>query len=219
MILDIKSLSRCNISSENLLIIEHICELIKIRSSSADQVKEGPWLAGGAVTRLLSGEGFCSGVDFDVFFRNKEDYDILKQRLNAETMKSKKFPNSESMCSKKVSIANKEIIVQLVGFNSYNSIGDLLSSFDINVCRAAICEGCLFSEPGTIESISTKEGRVLKVTNYKSTMRRVIKYSNRGFIFTTNISELFAPFIGDEKKEYDDYVFGKTLQDEIDYEI
>lgn len=132
------------------------------------------WLAGGAVLRVL--EGNTEHADVDLFFHDgdaaREYEDAL---LGADFTKLADAPPTYKRGAE---------TVQCINFKFYDSMREVLESFDISVCKVGFEGGKLVADAEVLDDIRTKRPRFCALVNAPATLLRVVKYSKRGYVFT-----------------------------------
>lgn len=113
-----------------------------LRSFGFLNLKEGPWVAGGAVRRLLL--GLPMGGDIDIFETKTEKTEINENGRSRTSRilssrddinyKGNSTPDVENFELKKSNIERK---IQLIAKPEYVSVEKLISDFDFTVCMAA----------------------------------------------------------------------------------
>lgn len=145
-------------------------------------LKDGVWLAGGAVRDLLLNNKNVKDWDF---FYNSEDY--LKQHL--EFLMS---PPNQIVLNTKTETPNcitlnrsDGLKVQLIKIAFYPSIFELLDSFDYTICQFAMERGSgnMIHRPESLWDLARKRLVINKITYPIASVRRLVKYGNRGFTF------------------------------------
>jgi hypothetical protein len=159
------------------------------RSSNIDEFKlvaeslpklsleEGPWLAGGSIRRTLSSLPLDEG-DFDIFFKDEDQYNTFKPFFTDGPIKLPKSPNSETYSLHK---NDKDYKIQLINTYYFKSATDLLESFDFTICQFATDLNNVLFNPLSLIDITSRRLVVNKIMYPVASMRRVIKYSKQGY--------------------------------------
>lgn len=136
----------------------------------------GPWLAGGALTRLLAGEDPLKG-DIDLYFKNNDDFN--------------KFKESLTFCAPNVRVVKENTAVltleagpvtyQLIHHSPKNSPVEVIQEFDLTVCQVAYDGSSLIVGEHTLWDISRKMLLINKVNHGPSVIERIIRYASRGY--------------------------------------
>lgn len=142
----------------------------------------GPWIAGGAVRRPVAG-GTPKDSDFDYFFKDEkqlEDFRGRMERLGLTKLYSNDF--NETFSGKlKVDGKDTQVKVQAIKFRFYESLSDVLDSFDFTICQFG-WNGCdVYFNPCSIIDVANKRLVVHKISFGVSTMRRLVGYSKQGY--------------------------------------
>ena len=166
-------------------------------SFKLNPTKDGPWICGGAVRKTIQNVELDS--DIDVFFKSKDQYHILYDKLMAlgsavrvERQTHKESKNSVTNIFIKTNtpfydwirigdIKSKEVKVQLIEFGFFNTIEDVLDSFDFTIAQFGYDGTDFISGPYSLHDLGRKRLAVHKVTYPVSNLRRLIKYTNQGF--------------------------------------
>ncbi len=150
----------------------------------------GPWLAGGALRRTISGQPLDS--DFDFFFASKEQLEefskAIRNEPNIRVLKERQNQNnlqlllelSEEMGVDK-GIFQKNITVQCISIGFYNGIEAVLDSFDFTICQFGFDGQQLYCGDYALWDLARKRVVVNKITYPVASVRRLIKYTGQGF--------------------------------------
>ena len=134
------------------------------------------YLAGGALRTILK----CSGElvsDFDFFFKNFEEVEKLREKLDYNGWEQTyECPQGFLYTYKK---SNHKL--QLICETEYNSANFLISSFDVSACMCALHEEVLTFTREFVRSVKTKNLRTCNVTFPVATIKRLIKYAQKGY--------------------------------------
>ncbi len=178
--------------------------------------KEGPWVAGSAVTRTLK-DSLAGNVypissldldrlsDVDVFFANMEQ----AQSFIAELKKmhpgevNEREPDFETELYEdtgglfhqtfNVFTVKGELIVQCVLVDFYKSMQELIDSFDFTHCQFATDGTNTIYYQRSHDCWSTKTLEVNKITRPKSSVFRLCKYAIQGYKPSDQCLDIFAP--------------------------
>lgn len=143
------------------------------------------WLAGGAIRRLISGQKLDS--DFDFFFKTQKDLNSFKlDLLGNENIRINQINESEHNTSYKIEISLMPSIYvkttfQLISINYYNSLEDVLGSFDYTLCQFGIDKGKLICGDTSLWDLGRKRLAVNRITYPVASLRRLLKYTNQGY--------------------------------------
>jgi hypothetical protein len=185
-----------------------------------EHITELPTFRGHAVTqplyRLLNGRGFIGGSyagwtvspypkqfvpnDIDIFMRSEADALSFREELRGEGY----WLRQESAIAFTMTHYEKkkkdiQIIKPSPEWSSFP--GDVIESFDLDVCRAILIKPRLCLADYNAGSLC---GKVLRVNNPLRTLKRILKYQQRGVGF--NDHELLKVFqaweaASDERKQ------------------
>lgn len=159
-------------------------------------LNDNVYLAGGSLRTVLK----CSAEDvsdFDLFFKSFEAVQPLRTRLEEEGWeKVFECPKGFLYTYKK----NKHK-VQLICETEYASIEELLNTFDVSACIAGYYDGLVHYSREFVRSVRTKKLRTCNVTFPVATLKRLIKYSAKGY------------FCGDAAEDFCREMNGKVFQE------
>lgn len=177
-----------NPSDSQLYHIVDMLESIGIKIQSS-----GPWVAGGAVLRTFM--GLAIDTDLDIFFPNELSYTAAKLILekNAKLVRETKFSNTFEFT---VEHTNKELTVtiQLVKYVYSDKISDIIQNFDLSICQLGFDGERIVCPEESIEDLRAKRMTIHsdRITHPGSTLKRIIKYAQRGFYVTNENIQNFA---------------------------
>jgi hypothetical protein len=139
----------------------------------------GPWLAGGAVRRVLSGQP-VKDSDFDLFVASKEQSASCEQFVesNGGKLKSKNKFNSTYDLPVEEGLVAK---VQIIYFQHYNNAVDVVDSFDYTICQFVTDGETLGCGEYSLFDLTRKRLAVHRISYAMSSMRRMVKYIKQGF--------------------------------------
>jgi hypothetical protein len=156
----------------------------------------GPWLAGGAIVRALTGERQSSDLDF--FFASEEQFDAfcgaLEKSAPLVSMK-------EGRAGKKYRLRpdrrwwrpdRERPAVQAVGLKFFDSPVGVLADFDLTCCQFAYDGKWIITSDRAVEDLLKRELRINRIANPASTMHRAMRLSRRGFFFAPAAATAFA---------------------------
>jgi hypothetical protein len=143
-------------------------------------------LAGGSLRTILN----CAAEkvsDFDLFFKSFEGVTTLREKLLAAG-----WENIFSCPEEKLFTYKKgRHKLQLICESEYSSPAQLIKSFDITACVAALHEGEIFFTREFVRSVFKKQARIQNVTFPVATIKRIVKYNNKGYL-VSRAAEDFA---------------------------
>lgn len=159
-------------------------EFINILEYLPSVSKEGPWIAGGALRSLVANEDHVS--DYDFFFKDKEQLEMFRSIMESSASIKILSKKSNDHCDTySIVIPNKEynkFEVQLVHISYYESPQLLLDSFDYTICQFAYDGDSFFTGEFSILDLMRRRLAVNVITYPVSSVRRMIKYTNKGFL-------------------------------------
>ena len=133
-------------------------------------------LAGGSLRTVLN----CAAEkvsDFDLFFKTFQGVTALREKLlSAGWTNTFSCPEEKLFSYKKGQ--NK---IQLICEREYFSPQELIESFDITACVCAYHEGIIFFTREFVRSVFRKQARIQNVTFPVATIKRIVKYSHKGY--------------------------------------
>lgn len=138
-------------------------------------MKHGPWLAGGAVRRLLQGRSIADG-DMDFFFTSKAEWQKFFNALQGFEVVHK----SDAAITYMVDGIKVQFIKRLF----YDNLDKLFGDFDFTACQVATDGKSIAYGPDSVGDIAANVlrfatvGRITK----KTVMGRFLKYLNHGFM-------------------------------------
>ena len=161
-------------------------------------------LAGGSLRTLINPDDKV--VDYDLFFIGEDIGDIknnLQQRIFDLGGKKIFQCKKDELRSFKLG----EIKIQFISIQSikYNSVEDLLNSFDINASRFAFDGESLYCFKESIADIFYNHISLHKVTYPTATLKRIAKYWEKGFKIT-RASKEFVRQVRDNGLDMDEEI-------------
>ena len=157
-------------------------------------------IAGGSVLTLLMFESPFLIKDIDIFPNSIEDYEKIKLKLD-QKLKKDKVNVTENKNSR--SYRFKEITIDLIK-KFYKNTEDCLSSFDLSVVKFGFNQNYDFFSLTKLSSIFNFEMRVFyfdKPDKAFSRLRRIIKYSQKGFkIRSIDLIDIYSIIKSNENK-------------------
>lgn len=167
----IKMTSECSTSFAEYMSISDI-----IKSN----IKNGPWLAGGAVTSIKNNR---IPRDYDVFCKNDHQRMLLEKRLlkHSFILTRKSAFATTFISQEKLHIdGSNNVIVQIINGN-FNSIDKLFDSFDFTICQMAMDKEYVVARKSSIEDDNNKILKIHSISNPLNTLMRISKYNHRGY--------------------------------------
>lgn len=133
------------------------------------------WIAGGAIRQWFNDGELVT--DIDVFGKNQESLDnFVSEKLWA----AKKISEQDHLSS----FSLNGQLIQVIKYDYYDSIHNLLDSFDFTVCQFAWDGKTVYSTEAAIVSVLRKHLRVHQITKELAadSLRRAFKYQRKGYI-------------------------------------
>lgn len=173
-------------------------------------INKDVWLAGGSLRTLIDPkEKIC---DYDLFFKRQEK-DIEGSKYNKVPEVRQKLNNLGFKCTfecpeGKLYTYQKEIInmltedmestfikVQLICEYFYQTPEELLSTFDLSPCLFATDGKFLWTYKYAVRDVKRKVARCHKLTYPVASVKRLIKYSNKGYNVNLAIQDIVSNLI------------------------
>lgn len=141
--------------------------------------------------------------DYDLFFTDTSKIDSVKAKLHRKGY-TKVF---ECPQGKLVTFKNEDTKIQLINKRDYLDCYDIISSFDITACCAAY-DGKEFYKHNRFVFDNLNKLINLNAIEYPmATMKRIAKYSQKGFRLTTQAIEDFVTYCNQVELTEDNKVF------------
>ena len=148
-------------------------------------VKDQIWVAGGAIRRTIANQPLDTDVDY--FFkkgsksldfkgllsqRNENDVEVLRKTDTATTYVVR-YTNDNQQTS--------TIKVQEIKVDFYDSIEQLLNTFDFTICQFAYDGENLHCGDYSLHDLGRKRLVINNITYPVASLRRLIKYTQQGY--------------------------------------
>lgn len=133
------------------------------------------WLAGGAIRQWFKGGEAAS--DVDVFGKNQEALDnFIKEKLSS----AKKLSERDHL----ISFSLNGQIIQVIKYDYYENISNLLDSFDFTICQFGWDGEAAWATEPALVSCLRGHLRVHKIAPELAadSLRRAFKYQLKGYI-------------------------------------
>lgn len=123
----------------------------------------------------------CKVSDIDCFF--PDEVTLFKFGQHLETMGFAKSPGiNERVVNYCLLEGDEKLYVQLVKLSWYDSVAEVVSTFDLSPCMWALDNaGSIAFGRHTPHDTRRKRMRIHRITYPMSTMRRIIKYAKKGY--------------------------------------
>lgn len=139
----------------------------------------GPWIAGGALRRMLSGKPQES--DFDFFFRDADQLAAFADRLEKLGLSKVRETPHHVQYRGHLKAAKRDVDIQCIRFRYYATAAEVIDSFDYTICQFAYDGRQITSGEFSLWDLGRKRLAIHKITYPVSTMRRLLKYTRQGF--------------------------------------
>jgi len=187
----------------NISPLEYLIELLP------KCTENGPWIAGGCLHRTYR-KLPLTNADVDVFFKNKEQFEIFVSAMSLSSL----FSNytiestiySEWHCTLTIKYMDVDWKIQCVTFKYFDNIEELFKSFDINVCRIAYDGTNVIYEDGVLNDINNNKMKFNEGSIYypSVTLKRLVKYVKMGYdVEDVDLKTLTHAFYKSKKKAID----------------
>lgn len=139
-------------------------------------LKWGPWLAGGAVRRMMQGRTIDDDGDVDFFFSDASEYLKFEKALSD-------YEELHASGRAKTYMVNG-LKVQIIKRKFYKNLKEVFGDFDFTVCQVATDGKQVAYTQTALEDISENRLRIAPIGRISSltVVGRLIKYVNHGFI-------------------------------------
>ena len=153
--------------------LESSHKLIKILGKLPPLGRNGPWLVGGTVRRIIAAQ--TPTTDLDIMFKNEkqwEDYCGQMRERGAETLEEN---------DRQTTFKYKGWEVQPIRAVFSNTLIQTLNKFDFTICQFGFDGTNLVWGDHSVEHMN--EGKLVftQTTDYVSSLRRAFKYAKQGF--------------------------------------
>lgn len=173
-------------SNPSLIIKEHSYPVIHVDdwlpvTAIDPDMKDGPWIAGGAALAWFKKTSVGIHKDIDVFCRDEEQ---AKKTINRvmKVFNVSKHNIFESDNATTIPVAKGELNwkIQVITCRYFKSIHDVISSFDISVCQVATTGYEWILGDNTAKDIRQNNLRFNTITS--QSIKRLVKYWTYGYI-------------------------------------
>lgn len=147
----------------------------------AMNVFEGPWIAGGAVRRMIDGEPLSKG-DIDVFFGT--DYPLTHHWHDTLKAKGTEVFKSAYATTYEVPLEDSIYRIQLIARRGYHNPISLFKDFDFTVCQMSYDGKNITASTQGLKDHADKRLTTSEYgkTNRKNLVNRALKYICYGFM-------------------------------------
>jgi len=154
--------------------------LHKVLQGLPQMTAEGPWVAGGALRRMISGQEPES--DFDFFFRNPDQMKDFESDLVGRGLNKIRETEHHVHYKGRVGESSVERNVQCIRFKYYEDAPAVIDSFDFTICQFAYDGSKLIVGDHSLWDLGRKRLAIHRITYPVATMRRLLKYGRQGFV-------------------------------------
>jgi hypothetical protein len=168
----------------------------------------GPWIAGGAVRRTITGEKLDS--DFDFFFANEQqatDFETLLINRGALLQHKNEKNSTYILPAEPVpdllhqdgsDVILPEIKIQVIKFRYYNSAEEVIDSFDFTLTQFAYDGKFIYMGDFSLWDVARKRLVPHRITYAVSSLRRLLKYAKQGYtVCAGGLSEILQQTVND----------------------
>ena len=136
-------------------------------------IDSGPWLCGGAILRWFNNEG---PGDFDIFCKSQKQEILILKSMNAkfEVGKESNYAYTYNVYGNKVQIIKHS-------FHNQDSLEGILDKIDFTICHFGISHEAILFNTTTLQDAADKKIKIHHINNANDTLRRIIKYTQRGY--------------------------------------
>ena len=148
-------------------------------------LKDGPWIAGGACLRWFQNQPVGEYSDIDVFCKNEKQaqklIDYIKNEVGLSHFNghTSTIIKTDNACTFNVNANSRNWKLQIITCKYFDTIQDVVASFDITVCQVATSGNEWILGTDTAKDINEKNLRFNRITN--QTPKRLVKYWTYGF--------------------------------------
>jgi hypothetical protein len=140
---------------------------------------DGPWLAGGALRRILTGDSLDDG-DFDYFFKNSGQQQLFHEQLIRKG--AKVLRNEDHVTEYEVRMLDaKTMKVQAIKMKYFPTVREMLQDFDYTCCMIAYDGLDIHYGEWTLWDNARKRLVVNKIQYPVASLRRLVKYTSQGY--------------------------------------
>lgn len=159
-------------------------------------IKNGPWVAGGSLRRLLCGD-YRGYFDIDIFVRDVEQAIQIKQiRNKISTKLSGKFKSTpdlsqdEPFTTKVLGSITKNVAIQVIGDEKlfFASPEALIDDFDFTICQFVTDGRMVWCSDRALEDLTSSTLSLNGSAKIRNTSR-VLKYCSMGYVPDSNLMD------------------------------
>lgn len=138
----------------------------------------GPWIAGGALRRIVMGVDELS--DFDIFFASETQKDKWIKGIKESFTVVSEQKNEFNTCLV-IEFNEKKIVLQAVHIKYFENPSAVIDSFDFTICQYVSDGTILGVGEYTLWDTGRKRLVVHNISYGVASLRRIIKYAKQGF--------------------------------------
>ena len=143
------------------------------------------WIAGGALRRPILKQDTIKESDFDLFFGSEQDWKTVRERLISRGFQPKRENEFNDELTFEGTKNGEPVLVkvQLIKIEYYNSLEDVLNSFDFTLCQLGweVSSDDFVCSDTALFDIANKKLVVHHITYPVASLRRILKYTKQGF--------------------------------------
>lgn len=149
-------------------------------------LKNGPWIAGGACLRWFQNKPVGKHSDIDVFCKNEKQAEKLIDYIRHIGLSTHGngsahvIIKTDNACTFSINANNKDWKIQVITCKYFNTIQEVIDNFDISVCQVATTGNEWILGNNTAKDINSHSLRFNYIS--KQSPKRLIKYWTYGFI-------------------------------------
>lgn len=141
----------------------------------------GPWVAGGSVRKVWSGEPW-KNQDVDFFFRDRDQFEHFNAILPALGESIKTYHDSQNAVTYMVQLrSGEEIKIQAIRKDFYPTAQAVLDDFDFNLVQFASDGVQMVATAAAVDDVEHKRIQLNPRSTRKTNPLRVLKYAAYGF--------------------------------------
>lgn len=188
----------CEVCFDNMFLTQEMIERIEKLADEYDVVglaleTEGVYIAGGIMRKAI--DTTDEVMDIDVFFKNIKAAEEFKQKLK-QIGYNEVFacPLGELYTYKR----GEDVKVQLITKFFYNSLEELVDSFDITACCAGTTDGSdFYSHRRFFTDVLNKNIYLNTITYPVATLNRITKYVRKGYTLSATANIQFIETVNE----------------------
>lgn len=145
-------------------------------------INKGPWIAGGAVRKLVIGEKLGDFSDIDIFFQDRDTFNSYMGKINNYSKTNKKQVGKVYSSSMAYTHHLPKLgKVQLINKQFYSSPYQLLGGFDYTIIQLVTDGITLMTGEETIEHIDAWVFDINRINKETNAVGRFFKYCILGY--------------------------------------